>query len=413
MDKKRTFFAFMFAILFVAGVVCGDLFSAYLPVQSVELKKSERKEEKQSAEKEENMYESTNAAVNLDKRAEEILSEMTLDEKIYQMMFVKPETLTGVGLCVAAGQTTNEALEKMPVGGIIYFADNVKDENQFTEMVKNTQSYSKIGLFIGVNEEGGTVRQVGSNENLQFDYIEDMADIGKTQDTSKAYEAAKTIAGQISTLGFNVDFAPVADVYKNVNNTTVKRRSFSSDTETVGKMSLAFVYGLQDNNICACLKYFPGQGNVLGNAGDNNGENTTSKDEIFAEEIAAFKKGIDADCDFVMSSHIKAKSLTGTSEPCSFSKSVVTDILKNDQEFENIVITDTLDSSAITNNYSASEAAVKAIEAGNDMILMPTDINEAFNAIKESVKENKIDEKQIDDSVKRILKVKLKRGIIN
>ena len=114
-----------------------------------------------------------------------------------------------------------------------------------------------------------------------------------------------------------------------------------------------------------------------------------------------------------MSGHISASALTGSQIPCSLSKAVVTDILKNGMNFKNIVITDAMNMGAISKNYSAGEAAVMAVEAGNDMVLMPGDINEAFDALKKSVQENKISEEQINESVKRILSVKIKRKIIN
>lgn len=412
-NKKRILTALILVIVFVSGVVCGDLFSTYLPLNTLEIKKqSESPKDNINTDTKKTLPAADNTN-DTDKRAQEILNAMTLDEKIYQMLFVTPESLTGVGTCIAAGQTTKEAIEKMPVGGIIYFSENVQNKDQLTQMIKNTQSYSKLPLFIGVDEEGGQVRRLGSNEVLGMEFVGDMADIGRTNDTSKAYAAAKTIASSLNEFGFNVDFAPVADVYKNKENTVVKRRSFGSDTNTVSKMSLAFVNGLQDNNISACLKHFPGHGATAGDTHDGYSENTFGKDEILKDETAAFKKGIDGGCDFVMSGHISASALTGSQIPCSLSKAVVTDILKNGMNFKNIVITDAMNMGAISKNYSAGEAVVMAVEAGNDMVLMPGDINEAFDALKKSVQENKISEEQINESVKRILLVKIKRKIIN
>ena len=336
---------------------------------------------------------------------------MSLDEKIYQMMFVTPEAITGVGTCVAAGSATKEAIEKKPVGGIIYFSKNVQSREQLTEMIKNTQSYSKIPLFIGVDEEGGTVRRLGSNESLGMTKIGNMSDIGKSGDSTKAYEAAKTIAREIKTFGFNVDFAPVADVLVNSANTVVKSRSFGSDTDLVSKMSLAFMNGLQDNNVSACLKHFPGHGGTAGDSHDGYSENSRSKDAILEDEASAFKAGIAAGCDFVMCGHISAPSLTGSSVPCSLSKKVVTDILKDEFGFGGVVITDALNMGAISNNYSVRDYSVKAVAAGIDMILMPEDVDAAFDAIKSAVG-GSISEEQINESVKRILKVKIKRGII-
>lgn len=395
MNRKKSLYAFVTAVIFVLGIILGDVFSLYLPIKSAEFKKTEILEQKKEENKQ--VEEKKAYGEDADKRAEEILKSMTLDEKIYQMMFVKPETLTGVGICVAAGDTTKNSLMNFPVGGIIYSSQNVQDENQLTEMIEKTQSYSKIGLFIGTDEEGGSASQIANSSIEEIERVGDMAEIGRISDTSGVYNAAKTIANSIKKYGFNVDFAPVANVRNNENVGKLKLRGFSDNAQSVSKMSLAFVYGLQDNNMSACLKYFPTLTNVSSESSD----------------ISAFEKSIDAGCDFVMISNVSAKLLTNSDEPCSFLKSVVTDMLKSDLKFENIVITDALNKEEISEKYSVGEACVKAIEAGNDMLLMPSDIKEAFDSIKSEVESNKISESRIDESVKKILKIKIKRGIID
>jgi len=142
---------------------------------------------------------------------EKIMSDMTLDEMIYQMMFVTPESITNVGQVIAAGNATKTALNNYPVGGLVYFADNFQSREQTSEMIKNTQEYSKIPLFIGVDEEGGQVSRLGSNPAMGITKQPPMREIGDTKDASKAYEVGKTLANDLLELGFNVDFAPDSD----------------------------------------------------------------------------------------------------------------------------------------------------------------------------------------------------------
>lgn len=393
--------------LFSSGVICGDLFNNYIPFEGIVF---EKKEEVKSEEPKDNKEENKEEETDIDKKAEEILASMTLDEKIYQMMFVTPESITGIGQCVQAQEGTKEALKKYPVGGIIYFEKNVQDKEQLKTMIKNTQSFSKIPLFIGVDEEGGRVRRLGVLENLGMTYIGDMADIGRSGDTSKAYEAAKTISQEIKELGFNVDFAPVCDVLTNPENTVVKRRSFGSDASVVSAMAASFVNGLQDNNVSACLKHFPGHGGTAGDTHDGYSENPASKEEFLSGETSAFKKGIEEGVDFVMTGHISIPSITNSTVPASLSGDVIK-ILKEEYGFEGVVITDALNMGAISQNFSVGDSAKMAIMAGNDMILMPSDVTKAFVAIKSAIG-NSITEEDINERVLRILKVKIKRGII-
>lgn len=417
----------MAAAAFALGIVCGSLFSNYIPIKPVDIKKhnllpengmknsgsdNDAKENAGEDKNENSAQTSELSDEEIEKKAEKILSSMTLDEKICQMMFVTPESITGVGTCIQAGNATKEALEKYPVGGIIYFKNNVIDKAQLTTMIEKTQSYSKIPLFIGVDEEGGSVRRLGEAKELNMTEIGDMSKVGESGDTSESYNAAKTIAGEISSFGFNVDFAPVCDVLLNSENTVVKKRSFGSDTDLVGKMALSFVLGLQDNGVSACLKHFPGHGATSGDTHDGYSVDKNSREDVLEKEVRAFESGINHGCDFVMMGHISVPSLTDSDIPCSLSEEIVTKLLKEELGFSGIAITDAMNMGAISENYSCAQSAVEAVKAGIDMILMPTDVSQAFEAVKQQVG-NGIDEKQIDASVLRILKTKIRRNIIN
>ncbi len=338
--------------------------------------------------------------------AEEVLEAMTLSEKIYQMMFVTPESITEVGQVIAAGEKTKEALSKYPVGGIIYFASNFKDKEQTKTMIENTKSYSRIPLFIGVDEEGGIVSRLGSNPSMGVTHFPPMAEIGKTLDAARAYEVGKTLGEELSDLGFNVDFAPVADVLINKNNTEIGSRSFGSDALVVSTMVKNVVSGLEEKGVSSTLKHFPGHGSTSVNSHNGRSESNRTKEELLACEFLPFIEGIKAGCDFVMISHMTLVNATEEKVPSSISKEVITHMLKDELGFKGIVITDSFSMGAITKEYSENEAVIKAIKAGTDMILMPKDVKGTHDAIENAVISGEITEERIDESVKKILEIK-------
>ena len=344
-------------------------------------------------------------------RVDDMMAEMSLDEKLCQLLFVTPEQLTGADTVSMAGEMTEQALEKYPVGGIIYFEKNLESREQISEMIANTQSYSKIPLFIGVDEEGGRVARI-SRENLGFDVIEPMKAVGEAGDPQRALEIGRTIAGNLKPLGFNVDFAPVADVLLNADNTEIGDRSFGNDPNVVAEMVKQEVISLQENGISAALKHFPGHGSAKTDSHDGYSESTRTMEELRETEFLPFQAGIGAGADFVLVSHITMVGIEENELPASLSKMFITDILKNELKYEKLVITDSLRMGAITDNYSSGDAAVMAIEAGADILLMPQDIDGAFTGLKNALESERIRETQVDERVRRILQVKIGRDII-
>ncbi len=352
--------------------------------------------------------EMTEADIN-EIKAEEMLLEMSLDEKICQMMFVTPESITGVKTATQAGETTRLALEKYPVGGIIYFAQNLKSREQIIDMIQNTQSYSSVPLFIGVDEEGGRVARLGSNRALGTTKIKPMKQV--TTD-KEAYEIGQTLGRDLASLMFNLDFAPVADVIVYEKNSEIGDRSFGSDPYVVGEMVRSVVSGMESENVSSVLKHFPGHGSTKTNSHTGYSESTRTIEELRSCEFIPFKKGIEAGCDFVMVSHMTLVNAVEEKLPSSLSKEVITDLLKGELGFRGIVITDALNMGAITKEYENGQAALYAVKAGADMLLMPESIEEAKNAIINAVNAGEISVDRIDESVKKILKIKIEKGLI-
>lgn len=341
---------------------------------------------------------------------DDMLRGMTLEEKVWQMFFVAPEDITGVGTVIQAGDTTKHALEQYPVGGIIYFGQNLKSSEQVKEMISKTQSYSKIPLFIAVDEEGGRVARLG-NAGI-IDKQPPMQEVGESGDADKAREIGEFFGTNLSGLGFNMDFAPVADILTDKENVDIDNRSFGTDPTIVAKMVAAEVEGMQKKNVSATLKHFPGNGGTATNTHFGKAVNERTIDEIRGCEFIPFKAGIDIGADAVMVSHTVFAKLTGDETPSTLSPVIVQDYLRGELGFSKVVISDALNMGAITDEYTPEDAAVKAVEAGIDLILMSTDVKKAHAAVVDKVRTGEISAQRIDESVKRILDLKKERGLL-
>lgn len=344
----------------------------------------------------------------LNQIADSCIAEMSLENKVAGLFMVTPEALTGVDTVIQAGDTTKQKLSEYPVGGLVYFSKNIKSADQLKEMLDTTRNTMIYPVFLAVDEEGGSVSRV-AGAGLADD-VGDMSEIGSTCDPEKAKEAGTTIGTYLSQFGFNVDFAPVADVVS-AENAVIGNRSFGSDPNVVGTMVAAEVQGLQESGVSACLKHFPGIGDTTTDTHDEKAVSEKTLEDMQQTDLPAFQSGIDAGADFVMVSHMSLPNVVGDDTPCSLSGAVINDLLRNQLGYDGIVITDALDMSAITDSYSSAEAAVKAIEAGADMLLMPENFEEAYQGVLDAVQNGTISEDRINESLKRIYRVKYRDRI--
>ena len=339
--------------------------------------------------------------------SESLLATMTLEEKIYQMLTVSPEALTGIGTAVQAGEATKQALVKYPVGGIMYKAKNLESPTQTKTMIANTKTYSAIPPFIAVDEEGGAVARVA--DTLGTTKFSPMYDY-RTEGAEKAYEIGATLATDIKQFGFNQDYAPVADIWTNPSNTVISTRAFSDNPEAAAEQVAAAVRGLQENGVIATLKHFPGHGDTAEDSHTGQAFSYKTLEELRGCEFIPFRAGIEAGADFVMCAHITVPAVD--SLPATLSKVLVTDILRKELGFRGVIITDAMEMDAIAAFYPPEEAAVLAVKAGCDMILCPGDMVAAAEGILSAIQEGELSETRIDESVLRILGVKEKYGIL-
>lgn len=343
------------------------------------------------------------ARERLDEIVDAGIEAMPLEDKVAGLFIVTPEAITGVSSAVQAGEGTQQALARNPVGGLVYFAQNIQSEEQLQAMLENTVQYANYPLFLAVDEEGGSVARVAS---AGIGPVTDSAgDIGAAGDPVNAYNAGASIGSTLAGLGFNVDFAPVADL-ANVEGSIMEGRSYGSDADAVSGFVASMVKGLREQKVAACLKHFPGIGSTSQDTHQGMASTDRTEEQFRAEELTVFQAGIDAGADMVMVGHMSAPGLTGDNEPCIFSRRLVTEILREEMGFEGVIVTDALNMSAISEYYGADEAAIMALLAGCDMLLMPEDYELAYNGVLEAVGEGSISEERIDDSLRRIYRIK-------
>ena len=351
----------------------------------------------------------------VEEQAAQLVSQMTLEDKIAQMFVITPNALTGYASGVtAAGDTTKEAYQSRPVGGIVYMADNLTDPEQTTTMLSNMQEIARertgLPVFLCVDEEGGSVARIAGNDAFGVTDVGNMSDIGASGDVQNAYNAGSTIGSYLAALGFNVDFAPVADVLTNPDNQVIGQRSFGSDAQTVVGMVTSELQGLSAAGVYGMVKHFPGHGGTSGDSHDGAVSTDKTLEELMAEELVPFQSAIDGGVNFVMVGHISAPNVTGDNAPATLSKVLITDVLRGQMGYNGIVITDAMNMEAITGFYNSDKAAVLAVTAGADMILMPADYNTAYTGILNAVNDGTITEERINESVTRIVKAKLAMG---
>ena len=246
---------------------------------------------------------------------------------------------------------------------------------------------------------------MGNHPSFDVPKPDAMQDIGSTGDTELAYDAGSTIGKYIREYGFNLDFAPVADVNTNPDNIVIGTRAFGSDPELVSRMVSAFLDGLHKQQVFGTIKHFPGHGDTTNDTHTGYVAVYKTWEELLEAEIIPFRDNL-GKTDLVMTAHITMKNVTSEDVPATLSHEIITGKLRKELGYDGVVITDAMNMGAILNDYPSGEAAVRAIEAGADIILTPHDYAESFNAVLEAVRSGRISQARINESVLRILKLK-------
>lgn len=336
---------------------------------------------------------------------------MTLEQKVAQLFIVTPEALVeGVSQVTRAGDMTREGVAAHPVGGIVYFAQNLLDPEQTTTMLANVKQFyadsGNVAPFVAVDEEGGTVVRVAGNEAFGVQDVGDASALGSAGDTEAAKRAAEQIADYLAPLGFNLDFAPVADVVNPLRSDTMGLRSFSSDAAVAADMVRAEVEGFRDKKMLCCAKHFPGIGAAAGDSHEGAITIDSTNEELETVDLVPFRAAIEAGVPMIMVGHVSLPNIIGDSTPAPLSSAIVQGILRDSLGYTGIIVTDSLSMGAITNYYTPAEAAVAALKAGCDIPLMPERFDEAYQGVLDAVQAGELTEERLDESLIRILSAK-------
>lgn len=344
------------------------------------------------------------------------LDGMSTEEKICQLFIVRPEALDlsldseQIGHVKKYGRTElseemAKTLKKYPVGGVVMFSKNIKNPQQIKSFISQIQESSEMPMFIGVDEEGGLVSRIASNPEFDVIRYKNMESIGKSGDVKNAYDVGKNIGAYLKDYGFNLDFAPIADANTNPDNTVIGARSFGSDPKMVSEMVSNAIDGFHTSKIMCSIKHFPGHGDTKGDTHKGFVSIDKTWDELCKCELIPFVNNIQK-TDMVMTAHISTPRISENNIPASLSYHIITKKLRGELGYRGVVITDSLEMGAVVENYSCEEAAVMALKAGADIILMPYDLEKAYNAIYYAIESGEISIQRLDESVYRILMLK-------
>ncbi|MDQ0970441.1 beta-N-acetylhexosaminidase [Neobacillus niacini] len=337
----------------------------------------------------------------------EQLKKMTLTEKIGQMIIAGFDGIT-------VNTNTQTLINKYKLGGLILYQTNVKDAAQLvnlTNAIKTTNTKNKIPLFISVDQEGGRVNRMPTSIiNTPSARI-----IGNKNDEKYAYNIGRMIANELQAFGFNTDFAPVLDIQSNPNNAVIGDRSFGSDSSVVSKLGVSMMKGISSGNIIPVVKHFPGHGDT---SVDSHLELPLVQNDLTRlkkVELVPFDNAFKNHADMVMVAHILVQKID-PNFPASMSKTIITDLLRNQYRFGGVVISDDMTMGAIAKYYKLEDAAVRAINAGSDIILVGhgmDNVATVYNSIYSAVTNHTISEETINKSVYRILTLKHKYHLNN
>lgn len=361
-----------------------------------------------------------------------LISKMSMEEKIGQMITVSVRQWNEEDFTIMEDQVA-DIISKNSVGGVILFAENFTDTEQTVNLTTAFQNAAlkyknKIPLFISTDQEGGEVVRLNKGTSLPGNMA-----LGAINSASDAKTVGGILGSELSAFGINVDFAPSLDVNSNPINPIIGVRSFSSDPNIVANLGVQVINGIQEKNVSAAAKHFPGHGDTSTDTHTSLPSVDKTLKELEDCELIPFKQAVENGVDMIMTAHIqfpKIEKETVVSEsdgsevtlPATLSKTFVTDILRNKLGFKGVVTTDAMNMGAIADNFGVTQACILAINAGVDILLMPvsltdessgTELASLIGNIKSAVVNGDIKEETINAAVKRILELKEKRGVLN
>lgn len=340
-------------------------------------------------------------------QARGVMRGMTVEEKVYQLFIVSPEDLVGREKCTSWPETN--PFVQYPVGGVVLFGQNIVSEKQLQSLAESifvdAAGACMFMPFLAVDEEGGSVSRVANK--LDYPFAPAPARI---ESAAMAKETGLQIAGYLKPFGINLNFAPVADVMI-VDAPEIGDRSFGWDVQDVTEYSLAMAEGFREKGVIPCFKHFPGHGAVAGNTHQGKASTKRTPDQMRQAELIPFAAGIENDIEMIMISHFTAQGLD-EKNPCSLSARVIQGLLREEMGYQGVIITDALRMEAILKYYDSDESAVLAFQAGADILLLPNNFQKAAEGVLKAVNNGEISMDRLNESVERILALKIQYGLI-
>ncbi len=374
---------------------------------------------------------------NSAQQAKEIVSNMTLEQKVGQKIMMAfrswyPEDGSPSGAFKIMNDEVGKVIQDYELGGVILFAENIVETEQTTRLTDGLQKAAKEAgippLLIATDQEGGIVYRLGSGTAMPGNMA-----LGAARDPQLAYDVGGVFGAELKSVGINVNFAPSLDVNCNPSNPVINLRSIGSKPELVSEIGTQIVKGIQDQNVSAAAKHFPGHGDTSTDSHVGLPAVDKSYDELKQTELAPFQAAIDGGIDMIMTAHIafpqvvtetfiSKKDGSEIHPPATLSKEILTDILRGDMGYEGVIVTDAMEMQAITQHFGEIDAVKIAFNAGVDIALMPTTVQRnsqvpkldaIVTSVCDAVRAGEISEDQITESAERIIKLKIDRGVMD
>lgn len=346
--------------------------------------------------------------LKIDKKVNEIISGLSIEEKIGQML------LYGFKGTNAKKEAT-KFVDKYKIGGVVLFSHNIDSQSQLLNLNKSLQTYAtkKLGvpLFIAIDQEGGRVLRINQFGTV----LPSNMNIGATRSPELSFLAGKLTAIDLENLGINFNLAPVLDVNREPGNKVIGSRAYSDDPDLVSKLGSFYIRGLQSRYVSASAKHFPGHGSTKGDSHYGLPVSYITYEELEKKDLKPFKKAIEEGIDSIMTAHVSFPKIDKSGKPATVSKVLINDILRKKLAYDGIIITDDMEMKGVSKkDYDAVKYSVEAIKAGCDIVMVAWTNkykDKVYKEIIKSVKSGAISKSRIDESVRRILRVKVKRGL--
>lgn len=324
---------------------------------------------------------------------------MTLEEKVSQLFYLSHGEYIKLG--------------RPEVGGVIWFSGDMSTAEALRGEIEQLQEEVKIPLFTGVDEEGGIVTRISGADGVGGTVMPTAWKLSSTGDLEDVYTVNSIIAKEIGALGFNMNFAPVADIRTNMNNPIIGKRAYSDDAEEVAGFVTTAVQAYREMEIIPVAKHFPGHGDTIGDSHLQSVSVTHDMERLKQVELLPFKAAAAMDCEVIMIGHIKVPEVTEEDLPASLSKELINDLLMGEMAYEGLIITDALNMKGISSYYTTEEVVDLGLEAGLDMFLMPVDYVASYTYLLDRAQSNEEIRKRVDLSLRKILTLKYRYGMLN